>query len=107
MKKFEILGQENYIPFIVDVEIQDYGQTVIIHCATTPEETKVYNVLFLNCEQIRWIFNESEKDCLENSVLNVLDFYVREKSNKLEITLITYVIELYLICKDINVEKNW
>jgi hypothetical protein len=108
MSDFEILGYKNYVPFITKITIEDWGQTTILDCVCTPEKIKPYRIFFIDCEEIQWIFHKNEIDCLDDdNVVDVLDFHIAKQSNKNKITLYAHIVELYLICENIKVEKDW
>jgi hypothetical protein len=108
MSEFEILGGKNYVPFITNIQVKNFGQTVIFDCTGDPEKTKTYRVFCLGCEKLELTFNKDLINCIDdNNVIDVVDFSIIEKSNKNEVYLYGRVLELELICEDIKIEQDW
>jgi len=82
MSVFEILGGEDYVPFITDINVEDLGQTVIINCSIDPENTSTYKVICSKCEDIKMGFNKNLASCIcDNGVIDVVEFSTGGESN--------------------------
>jgi hypothetical protein len=107
MSEFEIFGEKNYVTLITNLEVKDWGQTVILHGSVDPKKTNIYRVLCSGCEKIRCFFYEYQIDRLEDDILDVLDFNIQDKSNKKKVPLYAHLIELYVTCENIKLKKKW
>jgi hypothetical protein len=109
MSAFQILGAEDYVPFITDINVRDLGQTVTIKCSGDPTNNLTYQVICSKCEKVEIKFNGNLASCIcDNGIIDVVEFSTGEESNnKKFIYLYARVVSLDLICEDIKLEKNW
>ena len=109
MSAFEILGGEDYVPFIKDINVKDLGQTVIIDCAGDPELELDYRVICHQCEKVEINFQKEMTSCIgDGGCIDVVEFSTREQpNNRKSVYLYSSVGRLELICESIKLEKDW
>ncbi|NJL52017.1 MAG: hypothetical protein HC930_06960 [Hydrococcus sp. SU_1_0] len=82
MSSFQILGGEDYVPFITDINVRDLGQTVTIKCSGDPENNLTYQVICSKCEKVEVKFNENLASSIcDNGIIDVVEFSTGEESS--------------------------
>ncbi len=109
MSGFEILEGENCISFIKDINVKDLGQTAIIEFAVDYEKELNHRVVCRQCEKVEIDFNKEVSDRIdEDGYMPVLEFSIKKQPNdKKSVYVYALPIELELVCKSIQLEKDW
>ncbi|MEM7758812.1 MAG: hypothetical protein AAF298_11905 [Cyanobacteria bacterium P01_A01_bin.40] len=109
MSAFQILGGEDYVPFITDISVKNLGQIVTIECTGDPQKELDYRVICSGCEKVEINFHKERTNFIHaDGSIEVVEFSTREESdNKRFVYLYARVVLLEFICESIKVEKDW
>jgi hypothetical protein len=104
-KIWDALGVEPGGFFVTGVDIQRWGNRVVIACVYTPWETpdKTFQLVFTDCTAIRWETYGDEIDLIEPDA-DVIGVHLEENKPAVIHTL---VFEVTITYGSMTILKNW
>lgn len=104
-KIWDALGVEPGGYCVTGVDIQRWGNRVVIHCAYTPWETpdKLFQLIFTDCTAIYWETYGDEFDLVKPDA-SVIGFHLED--NKPAV-IHTHIFEVTITYGSMTIQKQW
>ncbi|MEM7595719.1 MAG: hypothetical protein AAF383_30170 [Cyanobacteria bacterium P01_A01_bin.83] len=108
MDGFDFLGVGKYTSLMVDMQIKDWGKSVIIDCLYHPNKRMPYRIICSNCEKIKWIIDKEEIEDLDyENLLDIIGIEIIKEFSVNKVMCHTHAIDFWIICENIEIEKSW
>ncbi|MGB3636660.1 MAG: hypothetical protein WBA39_03575 [Rivularia sp. (in: cyanobacteria)] len=102
---FNFLGLGNFTSLITNIKFADWGRTVLIDCVYHPQTRLKYQIIFYQCDKIKWSIIDSE--IVNEREADVIDFQIEKDGDKEYAYFHTDIFDLLIYYESIKIEKDW
>ena len=102
---FNLLGLGNFTSLITNIKFADWGHSVLIDCVYIPQKRLKYQIIFSQCNEIKWFINDSE--IINDAEADIIDFTIEKDADKEYAYFHTDIFDLLIYYGNIKIEKDW
>ena len=106
LEKQSSLKIEKKISSIISIELNQWGNELVIQGRDDPIDCNIYLFTFKNCKQITWHLNEPDEEDIRSPESLLIDFDLGEASYRSPAVITTDVCEISVLYESVEIQQK-